>query len=345
MRYLSLFSGIGGFEVAIHRVFPNAVCVGYSEIREDAIQVYEKHFPTHTNLGDITKITDYQLRKLRKNGCDLVVGGFPCTNLSSMAHIRGDNRGLQGPQSGLFYQLLRVLKVVKPRHFVIENNASMATKYRDEIGLQLSRVDKKRPVYMRHLDAQQFGVQTRKRLFWTTFEVPAPDAESCGQTWDDVLLPVGETGALRCTDTYVECMNRPASTRVKKLGKVAVRSGHGGWDFEVLAGHDSRWDKSTVSDTMQTQVYTPYPVGKCRPLVSHQGGNSNLLIDRRGRLGDFVLRSFSATECERMFYYEDDYTLVAKYKTTRYRLLGNSVVVRVVEHVIQCLDLLDQGRQ
>ena len=89
MKYLSLFSGIGGFEVAIHRIFPNAQCIGYSEVKPHAIDIYEHHFPDHKNLGDITKISNSTIKQVTKNGCDLVVAGFPCTNLSSMANIRG----------------------------------------------------------------------------------------------------------------------------------------------------------------------------------------------------------------------------------------------------------------
>lgn len=59
MRYLSLFSGIGGFEVAIHQVFGHqAKCVGYSEIDKHAIAEYGRHYPSHKNLGDITKIKE-----------------------------------------------------------------------------------------------------------------------------------------------------------------------------------------------------------------------------------------------------------------------------------------------
>ena len=56
VKYLSLFSGVGGFELAIHSVFPDAVCIGYSEVDSNAIKTYQKHFPEHVNLGDITKI-------------------------------------------------------------------------------------------------------------------------------------------------------------------------------------------------------------------------------------------------------------------------------------------------
>lgn len=50
MKYLSLFSGIGGFELGIGE---KGTCVGYSEIDKYARQIYEKHFPTHKWLGDI----------------------------------------------------------------------------------------------------------------------------------------------------------------------------------------------------------------------------------------------------------------------------------------------------
>jgi len=54
MKYLSLFSGIGGFEIGISNVYPDAICVGFSEVDKHAIQVYTHHFPEHENLGDIT---------------------------------------------------------------------------------------------------------------------------------------------------------------------------------------------------------------------------------------------------------------------------------------------------
>jgi DNA (cytosine-5)-methyltransferase 1 len=57
LKYISLFSGIGGFEVAIQRLHPRAVCIGYSEIDSNAISVYNANFPKHANLGDITKIS------------------------------------------------------------------------------------------------------------------------------------------------------------------------------------------------------------------------------------------------------------------------------------------------
>ena len=114
MKYLSLFTGIGGFEVAIHNIFPNAECIGYSEVDKFAVKVYTHHYPTHTNLGDVTKITKQQIKELleQSNGCDLLVGGFPCQNLTSIArcfkHTNSD--GLDGPKSSLFYNMIQIIQ-------------------------------------------------------------------------------------------------------------------------------------------------------------------------------------------------------------------------------------------
>ena len=56
MNYLSLFAGIGGFDLALNR--HGHQCIGYSEINKYAIAVYERHFPEVKNYGDITRIKD-----------------------------------------------------------------------------------------------------------------------------------------------------------------------------------------------------------------------------------------------------------------------------------------------
>ena len=81
MKYLSLFSGIGAFECAIHTLFPDAQCIGFSEINANAIKVYSHHFPSHQNLGDISLVTNKQISDLLTKHTDddlLIVGGFPC---------------------------------------------------------------------------------------------------------------------------------------------------------------------------------------------------------------------------------------------------------------------------
>ena len=87
MKYISLFSGIGGFEIAIQNIFPLARCIGYSEVEKFALQVYQSHYPNHPYLGDITSFQKEQIQRIVHaiKGCNLLVGGFPCKNLTSLA--------------------------------------------------------------------------------------------------------------------------------------------------------------------------------------------------------------------------------------------------------------------
>jgi site-specific DNA-cytosine methylase len=53
MKYFSLFTGIGGFELGIQQATNGGwECVGYSEIDKYAIQTFEKNFPNIKNYGD-----------------------------------------------------------------------------------------------------------------------------------------------------------------------------------------------------------------------------------------------------------------------------------------------------
>jgi len=340
MKYLSLFTGIGGFEAAIHKVFPDAECVGYSEIETNAKKVYEHHYPNHKNLGDITKISDEQIKNLiNENGCDLVVGGFPCKNLTSVARLNrnGDSSGLKGSQSKLFYELIRILKVVvsvNPEiNFVIENNASMNMKSRKIITDTITDLYHSN-VYMTKIDSALFGVQTRKRLFWTNFKVPLDDTE-CIQTWEDVLDDKESVKEWVLSRGYISYFNKIYECKRLRKTKICVPKGEY-YKFDILQedAQYSRWDLGFISDTMSTQLYTPYPLGKARPVLSSAGGN-NMVIDRRfGPKGSFLPREFTSSEKEKLFGYPVGYTDQLSSKTQKTKVLGNTVVVPVITHIM-----------
>lgn len=344
MKYLSLFSGIGGFEVAIHRIFPDAECIGYSEIEKNALAVYKHHFPKHKNLGDITKLTEQELLRVIADGCDLVVGGFPCKNLSSVARLNryGDSSGLKGKQSGLFYDMIRIMKIVfrenKDVNFVIENNASMKISSRETITKCLEEIWKYgNRIYITKLDCASFGVQTRKRLFWTNFPISIRDIK-CEQTWDDVLEPVCEVKNWKLSGKYIKYFNKIYPSKKRRRTKVCVVEGKFyKFDFLPEENQTSRWDMGFISDMMNTQLYSPYPIGKSRTILSKTGGN-NMVIDRRfGKKDSFIPRELTSVEKERLFGYVDGYTGILGSKTARTKVLGNTVAIFVVEHVIQYL--------
>lgn len=126
MTHLDLFSGIGAFTLAAQRNGINTIYL--SEINEQANKVLSKNFPNIPNLGSVTDIDGTWMRDF--HGIDLITGRFPCTDLSQAA--KGSHKGLEGKESGLFYELARIVLECDPKWIVIEN-VPQVLKYMDQI--------------------------------------------------------------------------------------------------------------------------------------------------------------------------------------------------------------------
>lgn len=113
MNYLDLFSGIGGFALALERCKLKIDKHYFSEIDSNAIKLYQNKFNKAVGLGDVKTIKTFS--KLKK--IDLITFGFPCQDLS----IAGKGAGFNGTRSSLFYEATRIIKEVRPTCFIFEN--------------------------------------------------------------------------------------------------------------------------------------------------------------------------------------------------------------------------------
>lgn len=325
MKYISLFSGIGGFEQGIQSVFPDAECLGYSEIDLYAIKIYNRHFPEHKNLGDITKITQKDIESLER--CDLVVGGFPCTNLSSMANFRGNKDGINGPKSGLFHELVRIMNYVIAKNpkalFIIENNNSMSKEQKKSITTILE--ENFGQIYNNVIDNALFGVQTRKRIIWTNFPFRVRDKIVCEQNWADVL-ETSDTIKYNLSEKMINCLNKLVQCKNSKgITKIIVKEGENYvYKYISTTTQKSRWDIQRRSDTGDP---------KSRPITSGSGGGNNIVIIREGT--KLIPRKFTVKEIERLFGFTDGYTDVGLSDTRRIVALGNSIPVYIVKYVTE----------
>lgn len=59
MRYMDLFSGIGGFALGLKQAGIEFEEHWFSEIDKNAINIYKKHFPNAKELGDVRAIRDF----------------------------------------------------------------------------------------------------------------------------------------------------------------------------------------------------------------------------------------------------------------------------------------------
>jgi len=93
MTHGSLFSGIGGFDLAAE--WAGWQNVFNCEIDPFCQKVLKYHFPDAKQYSDV-KTTDFTIHR---GTIDVLTGGFPCQDIS----IAGKKIGIKGKRSGLFY--------------------------------------------------------------------------------------------------------------------------------------------------------------------------------------------------------------------------------------------------
>jgi len=127
MNVLDLFSGIGGFSLGLEWASPEFKTIAFCEIDPYAQKVLKKHWPEVPIYGDISKINNVDVDKLV--GVDLLCAGFPCQDISVAGKQKGlkDEKGNQ-TRSGLFFEIIRIAELCKPRWIVLENVAALLSR-------------------------------------------------------------------------------------------------------------------------------------------------------------------------------------------------------------------------
>lgn len=116
LQHVSLFSGVGGIDRAMHRAgVPTVVAC---EIDNAARGVLSDRFPDTHLYTDVKAVTGESLRRLSDPRRTVLSAGFPCTDLS----VAGGRRGMgRGTRSGLFWEVDRILGEFAPAWVVLEN--------------------------------------------------------------------------------------------------------------------------------------------------------------------------------------------------------------------------------
>ena len=306
MHVLSLFSGIGGFDLALH---DQTTSIQFSEIEPSSADVFLKHFPEATPLGDVRKIDWSAIRPV-----DFIVAGSPCTDVSSAATLRPKDkvRGLQGDKSSLLTYFLEAIETFPAAHFILENVKSMTTRTKQEFTRVISAAASGRPVYCNEIDACAFTGVHRKRIFWTSWPVGPVGDRTLGDappSWTDALLPVEDVRDWAHTDRGVAYMNR------------TVKGGRTHWDFNFHQDSDRATGRTLTSNL-------------------HKGVPYNVLIDRR--VDPPLIRKMVPEELEVMMGFPRGWTRTGASgkrisNTQRYKMLGNSLVPQVICHLLASL--------
>ena len=267
-RFIDLFAGIGGFHLALHSL--DAECVFASEIDRYARITYEhnhkkispKLFETENFAGDITQVDYTQIPDF-----DILCGGFPCQPFSQAGYKRGfhdekDNRG------NLFFDIIKILKVKKPRAYFLENVRHIKN-HDDGRTFKAIQNELERLGYSFHwkmVKASDHGLpQHRPRIFMVGFKgektatsrFEFPDAEPLTMTMSDI---------------FGEPCNKEIGYTLRVGGRGSGLMDRRNWDTYSLSGRTVRLSSKEGIKMMGLPAGFEFPVSETQAMK--QLGNS-----------------------------------------------------------------------
>ena len=330
MNVLSLFSGVGGFDLGLENAGMKTIY--QCEWDKHATRILERHWPTVPRWGDISTLTG---KEILSHGTppDVVAWGSPCQDLS----VAGKRAGLEGERSGLFHEGIRIINELRketnneyPKISIWENVAGALSSNRGaDFGVILDEMAKAGAMVIEWamLDAQHFGIpQRRRRIFCIAIFDPAI-ASNCPSP----LLPVRES-------------LRGDSKKGKPKRKSATS------ETSESVGTSGSNEQLLTQQSYAESSFAQFKEGDVAALKASGGvlgGGSETIIVTQSTM---AVRRLTPLECERLMGWPDDHT---RYKadgteqadTHRYKQCGNGVASPVAEWIGKQLMKLDEAPQ
>jgi DNA (cytosine-5)-methyltransferase 1 len=243
MKVLSLFSGVGGFDMGLEAA--GMTTVFQCEIDKHARSVLEYHWPDVPKWDDVSTLTGAHILEMT-GGVDLVAWGSPCQDLS----LAGKRAGLTGERSGLFHQGIRIIKELRelsngqsPTWSIWENVVgALSSNGGADFGEVLYEMDEAGACFSEWsvLDAQYFGVPQRRRRVFVTTCFDSGTSLRCPEP----LLPVsqGLRGDFATGGEQGQGATRETQDRIGTSGQWAAGSTPSGI---LTTSVTSKWHKGT----------------------------------------------------------------------------------------------------
>ncbi|HLP91758.1 MAG TPA: DNA (cytosine-5-)-methyltransferase [Nostocaceae cyanobacterium] len=298
--FIDLFSGTGGFRLAVETVCEqrkiSSKCVFSSDSDLDAQKIYTANFG-ETPTGDITKIAEEDIPQH-----DILLAGFPCQPFS----ICGDLKGFEDTRGTLFFDIARIIKQQQPSAFILENVKQLKG-HQSGKTLQLiikTLTDLGYYTDYKILNALDFGVpQKRERIFIVGFKDKNKFA------WPNqtiAMKPLSEILEKSVSKFYY------ASEKIRqnRLQKTAGKT---------------KYNQPTIWHENKAGNISVYPYS----CALRAGASYNyLLVNGERRLTE--------REMLRLQGFPDSYQIVGSYQAMR-KLTGNAVAIPCVAAVVNSL--------
>lgn len=335
IRFISLFAGIGGFDLAFER--SGMECVAQVEIDKNARALLDRCFPTVQRFDDVRQVGAHNL----PSDVDIVCGGFPCQDLS----VAGKRAGLAGERSGLFYEMARITNELGPSFLVWENVPGLLSSNR---GLDFLAVltELERIGYCgawTGLDARWFGLAQRRRRIFGVFARRDIGAGCCAEILSLTNRLCGDSAPSR---------NKGAELATDVAASLRSRGKNSGTRIDNAAEdiaptlRSQNFDKSHINGGGQVAIALvdsvdcikgaaigrkPEAGPQYGEVIENQSYTLNTTEVHAVRALHHV-RRLTPTECERLQGFPDGWT-DGQSDSVRYRQLGNAVAVPVVEWI------------
>ena len=365
-KYVSLFSGIGGFDLALNRL--GGECVLASEIDPWANKSFKYLYGFETS-GDVTKVKEEDVPPH-----NVMVAGFPCQSFS----ISGRRLGLKDTRGTLFFEVARIVKEKQPEVVFLENVKGLLS---DDNGKTLHVILKTLNeagylVDFKVINSSEHGVaQSRERIYilgvredleeqrgWVirgntveginkrrlmldkelrtfNFKILKNTRKRC--RIEDIL----ESGEVderyfvkeEKLDILMETLKEKGFGNEEQVRKKRPRSL---FSREDLKG--KRYDLTKVGyidpdgyDT-HNRVYTVK--GLAPTITASSGGETHILVEKDG---EQRVRRLTPLECLRLQAFPDEYYNILSEKgisnTQIYKQAGNAVTVNVIEDLMKSI--------
>jgi DNA (cytosine-5)-methyltransferase 1 len=159
MTHGSLFSGIGGFDLAAKNVgFTNIWCC---EIDTFCQKILRKNFPKVEIYSDIQSLSNPE-------PVDILSGGFPCQDISNAKTWNSNGKfrvsGINGKRSGLWSEFARIIKSIKPKYVIIENVPALTKKGFEKVLYDLAVIGYDAEWTI--ISAAEFGAPHLRKRIW-----------------------------------------------------------------------------------------------------------------------------------------------------------------------------------
>jgi DNA (cytosine-5)-methyltransferase 1 len=167
INYIDLFSGAGGMSLGFDQVgFKNIFSI---DIEPKFCETYKTNFPKHTLIQkDISKLSNEEIKSLIGNKViDVIIGGPPCQGFSMAGNI--GRKFIDDSRNQLFKEFARIVEIVQPNYFVMENVARLFTHNKGETKKEIIELFKKMNyiVECKVVNTADFGIpQVRNRVLF-----------------------------------------------------------------------------------------------------------------------------------------------------------------------------------